>query len=51
MRNSIYNIITKAIKNRKIIYRGTKNQLEFIHVKDASLASIDILKKNLKIKK
>ena len=52
MRNSIYNIITKAIKNRKIIYRGTKKSVRrFIHVKDASLASIDILKKKFENKK
>jgi len=45
-RNNLFNIIYTALKNKKVIYRGTKNSVrKFIHVKDASLASIDILKK------
>ena len=52
MRNNIFSIISNAIKLKKVIYRGTKKSIRrFVHVKDASFASVDILKKKFQNKK
>lgn len=43
-RNSIYKLIRQAVKEGKIIYRGTGEELrEFIHVQDAAQNSVKIL--------
>jgi len=42
--NSIYNLISQAVKEGKIIYHGTgEEQREFIHVQDAAQNSVKIL--------
>ena len=44
--NSVKNIIKYAIKNKKILYPGNKkSKREYIHVKDAAKASVEILNK------
>jgi len=43
-RNSIYKLIQQAVKESKITYQGTGEELrEFIHVQDAAQSSIKIL--------
>jgi len=43
-RNSIYKIIKQALKEGKITYRGTGDEIrEFIHVRDAAASSVEIL--------
>lgn len=43
-RNSIYNLLKSALIDRKILYKGTGEELrEYIHVRDASHISADIL--------
>lgn len=43
-RNSIYRLIKQAIRNGKIVYRGTGEEVrEFIHVQDAAQISVAIL--------
>ena len=43
-RNSVYRILRDAISNRKITYHGTGDEeREFIHVKDAACASVEVL--------
>lgn len=43
-RNSIYKLIQQAVKEGRIIYRGTGEELrEFIHVQDAAKSSVKIL--------
>ena len=43
-RNGIYNFITAALSNKKMIFNGKPNSLrEFIHVEDAALSTIKIL--------
>ena len=43
-RNSIYKLIRQAVKEEKIIYRGTGEEFrEFIHVQDAAKSSVKIL--------
>lgn len=43
-RNSIYKLIQQAVKEGKISYHGTGDELrEFIHVKDAAQSSVKIL--------
>ena len=43
-RNSIYKLIQQAVKEGKITYRGTGEELrEFIHVQDAAKSSVNIL--------
>jgi len=44
--NGIYKIIINAIKNNKLIYGGTKKaKRKYVHVKDAAIACVSILKK------
>jgi len=44
-RNSIYRFIHQALTENKITYQGSSNAMrEYIHVEDASLASVEILK-------
>ena len=44
--NSVKNIIKYANKNKKILYPGNKkSKREYIHVKDAAKASVEILNK------
>ena len=43
-RNSIYNLLKSAFIDNKILYKGTGEELrEYIHVRDASYISADIL--------
>ncbi|WP_045213313.1 NAD-dependent epimerase/dehydratase family protein [Desulfonatronovibrio magnus] len=43
-RNSIYKLVKQALKNKKIAYQGTGDELrEFIHVWDAAQSSVRIL--------
>jgi UDP-glucose 4-epimerase len=43
-RNSIYRLIQQAIKDGKIVYRGTGEEMrEFIHVQDAARVSVMVL--------
>lgn len=43
-RNSIYNLINSAIRDKKIVYHGTGQEVrEFIHVLDAAKISVRIL--------
>ena len=43
-RNSIYKLILQAVKEGKITYQGTGDELrEFIHVQDAAQSSVQIL--------
>ena len=42
--NSISNMLTQAIQEKKIVRRGDGKEIrEYIHVKDAAVASVDIL--------
>jgi UDP-glucose 4-epimerase len=42
--NGIYDILSNAIRNKKIIYSGNKeSQREYIHVVDAAKATVDVL--------
>ncbi len=44
-KNAIYNFVLQALKDNKISYFGSPESLrEYIHVEDAALASIEILK-------
>ncbi|MBC7427498.1 MAG: NAD(P)-dependent oxidoreductase [Bacteriovorax sp.] len=44
-RNGIFRFVESAIKNDKIVYKGDlKAKREYIHVEDAALASVEILK-------
>jgi len=44
-RNGIYRFVESAIKNKKIVYKGDLSaKREYIHVEDAALASVEILK-------
>lgn len=46
-RNSVYRYLSEALLNRKIVCYATGNELrEYIHVDDASRASIDVLAKD-----
>jgi len=43
-RNSIFRLIQQALKDNKVVYRGTGDELrEFIHVRDAAEISVNIL--------
>jgi UDP-glucose 4-epimerase len=43
-RNSIFRLINQAIRDKKIVYHGTGQEIrEFIHVIDAAKISVDIL--------
>ena len=45
-RNSIFRILTQALKDHKIVYKGTgEEQREFIHVADAADLSVKVLEK------
>lgn len=49
--NNIYNILTYALKNNKIIYQGNPESLrEYIHVEDAAKISVEILRPEYKNK-
>lgn len=44
-KNGIYNFIYNAMNNNKIIYYGNKDSMrEYIHVEDAAISTIEILK-------
>ena len=50
-RNGISKIIYSALKKKRIVYGGTKRAVRnFIHVKDAAIASVNILNNNYKNK-
>lgn len=44
-RNGIYRLLKQALERKKMIYEGDGNELrEYIHVRDAALSSVDVLK-------
>ena len=50
-RNIVYRFLRQALTEGKITYTGTGDeQREYIHVEDAALASVEILKKEYKNK-
>ena len=50
-RNGLYKIIKAAIDKNEIIYEGDKEaRREYIHVEDAADASVEMLRRSLKIK-
>lgn len=49
--NGVHSIVNRAIKNHELIYSGSKKTLrEYINVKDAAKASVNILKNKYKNK-
>lgn len=44
MSNGLYNLVSKAVKDRELIYDGDPETIrEYIHVKDAARSSVEIL--------
>lgn len=44
-RNAIYRFVKEALENKRIVYYGSPSSLrEYIHVEDAALSSVEILK-------